>query len=211
MQDCESLQADLHAVYSWAKAVNMHFNCDKFECLRIWPGSGNAPDYSYNGPDGSDIEVKNNLKDLGIYISSDLTFKYHVEKIVTGASKLTGWGLRSFRRRSQSVMKAIWQSLIQPKIDYCIQLWSTGDQDSISKLESIQRHFTSKIKNMEGPSYWERLSVLRLYSQERRRERYMVLFLSKVSQGMVGGYKVDFSRSLRWGRLVIGNPMLYWG
>ena len=110
--------------------------------------------------------------------------------------------MRSFRRRSQSVIKTIWQSLIQPKIDYCSQLWSPGDQDSISKLESIQRHFTSKIKDMEGLSYWERLSALQLYSQERRRERYMVLFLWKVSQGMVGGYKVDFSHSPRRGRLV---------
>ena len=99
-------------------------------------------------------------------------------------------------------MKAIWQSLIQPKIEYCCQLWSPGDQDSISKLESIQRHFTSKIKDMGGLSYWERLSALNLYSQERRRERYMVLFLWKVSQGMVSGYKVEFSHSPRRGRLV---------
>ena len=200
-QDCEALQLDLHAVYSWAKAVNMHFNSEKFECLRFWPGQVTAPDYHYKGPDNNNIEVKNNLKDLGINISSDLTFKLHVEKTVSGASKLAGWGLRSFRRRSKNVMKAIWQSLIQPKIDYCSQLWSPGDQDSISKLESIQRHFTSRIKDMEGLSYWERLSALQLYSQERRRERYMVLFLWKLSQGMVDGYKVDFSYSPRRGRL----------
>ena len=152
--------------------------------------------------------MKPNLKDLGIYISSDLTFKLHVEKTVAEASKLVGWGLRSFRRRSKSVMKVIWQSLIQPKVDYCSQLWSPGDQDSITKLESILRHFTSKVNGMDGLSYWERLQSMQLYSQERRRERYMLIFIWKISQGMVGGYHVEFNHSPRRGRLVNPNRAL---
>ena len=34
-QDCSDLQADLNLIYSWAEEVNMHFNSDKFECLRF--------------------------------------------------------------------------------------------------------------------------------------------------------------------------------
>ena len=75
------------------------------------------------GPDNCSIEVKSNLKDLGVQLSSDLTFKLQVEKTVAAASKLAGWGLRSFRRRSKGTMKTLWQSLIQPKMDYCSQLW----------------------------------------------------------------------------------------
>ena len=127
-------------------------------------------------------------------LCSDLSFKLHVEKTVAGASKLAGWGLRSFRRRSKGVMKTIWKSLVQPKMDYCSQLWSPSDQDSISKLESVQRHFTSKVSGLEELDYWERLQELHLYSQERRRERYMVIFLWKLSQGLVKGYKVNFQQ-----------------
>ena len=36
--------------------------------------------------------------------------------------------------------------------------------------------------------YWKKLKVLRLYSQERRRERYVVIFLWKITQGLVSGY-----------------------
>ena len=43
--DCTALQADLQTVYTWAERVNMHFNSDKFECLRFWPDSGSPPDY----------------------------------------------------------------------------------------------------------------------------------------------------------------------
>ena len=41
--------------------------------------------------------------------------------------------------------------------------------------------------------YWDRLKALRVYSQERRRERYMAIFLWKVSQGMVRGYDMEFT------------------
>ena len=207
-KDCSDLQSDLQLIYSWAERVNMHFNSDKFECLRFWPGSGGPPTYDYRGPDNGTIEVKETLKDLGVQISTDLSFKVQVEKIVAEASKLVGWGLRTFSRRNKSTMKAIWQSLIQPKIDYCSQLWSPSDQNSIARLESVQRHFTSKVRGMEDRNYWERLQDMQLYSQERRRERYMLIFLWKISQGMVSGYQVMFSNNPRRGRLIVPNQIV---
>ena len=139
--------------------------------------------------------MKESLKDLGVHLSSDLTFKLHVEKLVTAASKMAGWGLRTFRRRSSVTMKAIWKSLVQPKLDYCSQFWSPGDQDSINKLESVQRHFLSQVAGTEVKEldYWEKLKALKMSSQERRRERYLIIFLWKISQGLVNGYNVEFT------------------
>ena len=62
--DCCTLQSDLRVIYDWAKNVNMHFNADKFEPLRLWPNPSLVPDYEYLGPDGEAIEVKDTLKDL---------------------------------------------------------------------------------------------------------------------------------------------------
>ena len=100
-------------------------------------------------------------------------------------------------------MKTIWKTLVQPKLDYCSQLWSPGDQESINKIESVQRHFTSKVMELEGLDYWERLKVLMMYSQERRRERYMMIFLWKLSQGLVKGYDMTFTNSERRGRTIV--------
>ena len=85
--DCTDLQTDLQTVFTWADWVNIYFNSDKFKCLRFWPGSGSPPVYQYKGPAGRDIEVKNDKKDLGIHISSHLTFKSCVEKAVTAEAK----------------------------------------------------------------------------------------------------------------------------
>ena len=108
---------------------------------------------------------------------------------------MAGWGLRTFRRRGITTMKTIWNSLVQPQLDYCSQFWSPSDQESINRIESVQRHFLSQMQGGEvsSLSYWDRLKALRFYSQERRRERYMAIFLWKVSQGMVRGYNMEFT------------------
>ena len=201
--DCQALQQDLESIYSWAEDVNMLFNSDKFECLRFWPGTTPKPDHQYLSPDNSPIEEKLHLRDLGVEISSDLSFSIHIENTVSAANKLIGWALRTFRRRSRMIMMTLWKTLVQSKLDYCSQLWSPTDQASISRLESICRHFTSQIAGLEDSDYWERLHVLRLYSQERRRERYRILFIWKVLQGYVEGYSVDIIRSPRRGRLLV--------
>ena len=70
-------------------------------------------------------------------------------------------------------------------------------------LEGVQRGFTSKIAGMEGKDYMDRLSSLNMYSQERRRERYQVIFIWKIGQGLVHGYNLEFIHSDRRGRMVV--------
>ena len=99
------------------------------------------------------------------------------------------------------VMMTIWKCLVQSKLDYCSQLWSPNDKANITRLESVARHFTAQVTGMNGLDYWERLSALHLYSQERRRERYQIIFMWKVAQGLVQGYSTTFYTTPRRGRL----------
>ena len=91
-------------------------------------------------------------------------------------------------------MLTLLKSLVQPKLDYYSQLWSPSDQTSINKPESVQRHLVDRIKDKRllGLTYWEKLSEIRLYSQEWRRERYQVI--------MVSCYNVEFLYEGRRGR-----------
>ena len=104
-------------------------------------------------------------------------------------------------------MLTIWKSLVQSKLDYTSQLWSPSDQAATNSIESVARHFTAQIADMKGLDYWERLQSLHLYSQERRRERYRIIFLWKVAQNLVQGYKATFINSPRRGRLMKVSPL----
>ena len=61
---------------------------------------------------------------------------------------------------------------------------------NIDKLvESIQRSFTSKIDQVKELPYWERLKELNLFSLERRRDRYTVLYVYKIIVGLVPNFE----------------------
>ena len=100
-------------------------------------------------------------------------------------------------------MVTVWKCIVQPKLDYCSQLWSPSDQANITRLESVMRNFTSTIEGCENMDYWERIASLCLYSQERRRERYQILLCWKMSQGMIDGYSIPFTHHPRRGRLAV--------
>ena len=120
---------------------------------------------------------------------------------------MVGWVMRTFSRRSRFLMLTVWKTLIQSKLDYCSQLWSPSDQISISKLESVARSFTARVSGLEELDYWERLKNLGMYSQERRRERYKIIFIWRLSQGLVTGYSLPFQQNERRGRHVSVPPM----
>ena len=82
-EDCSLLQKDLESVYTWADQINMTFNSGKFEWLRYSAGTSSPPEYKYLAPDSSAIPIKSDLKDLGVRISTDLSFDLQIEKVVT--------------------------------------------------------------------------------------------------------------------------------
>jgi hypothetical protein len=57
--------------------------------------------------------------------------------------------------------------------------------------------------------YWEKLRKMKMFSQERRRERYMRLFLWKISQDMVKAYQVEFTSTVgRRGRTALPHDVV---
>ena len=115
---------------------------------------------------------------------------------------MVGWGMRTFRSRGSHLMMVILKSLVQPHLDYCSKLWSPCLQGHINKLEDVQKSLVLKMwgRNLTGLDYWDKLQQLRLYSQERRREKYQIIFIWKISQGLVSGYQIPFTKNIRTGR-----------
>ena len=49
----------------------------------------------------------------------------------------------------------------------------------------VQRNFVRKINGIGQLPYWDQLKLLNLYSQERRRERYMIIYIWRILEGQV--------------------------
>ena len=199
--DSVKFQRELNEkVYPWAPENNMCLNGDKFEHHRIGKNLG-IEKFSYTDPNGEVINEKEYIKDLGVYISSDLTWTRQINEVASKATSMTGWALRTFQTRKELPMITIWNSLVRPCLDYCSPVWSPRPSNfqEIDLLEGIQRSFTRQIDGMEGLDYAQRLKKLHMYSIQRRNERFKILYLYKIKEGLVPNvsnkYKLYFTES----------------
>ena len=174
------LQEDLDRIYVWAEQNNMQFNSKKFQAIRFAELLSHA---NYKNDIGALMEETDLVKDLGIHVSSDLHFDKHIRKVVNKAKRVAGWITRIFSTRDPGVMLTLLKQLVYPTAEYNSVLWNPADQSLINELEIVQRNFTRKIESAQLPpnhDYWDRLRVFKLYSMQRRRERYSIFYVWKV-------------------------------
>ena len=174
-EDKNRMQEDLESIYKWANDNLMKFNDKKFE--QMTHGTlDNVTIEHYKSPSGDEIQIKETAKDLGVFASNDLMFKEHIDKIVTSSRMVMGMLFRTFSTRDKVPMIKMFNTYIKSKLEYCCIVWSPVQQAYINELEKIQKTFTSKINGMEELDYHERLIKLDMYSLERRRDRYFIIY-----------------------------------
>ena len=183
--DADLLQQDLDQVYQWAASNNMEFNSSKFELLRYGTNSDLKDATSYISNASTPIEEKHMTKDLGVIMSNTGAFKDHISKITETVRNLSSWILRSFKSRSPTLMLQLWKSIVIPHLDYCSQLWNPHDVSSIQQLEELQKSFVQHIAGFRHMNYWTALDKLGLYSLQRRRERYQIIYLWSILESKV--------------------------
>ena len=178
------IQKDLENLYGWADKNNMKFNSHKFQSLRYRPQVEDTRLPAYIAYDGTEIEECKTVKDLGVLMSNDLSFSAQVNEVVTAARSQVAWILRTFPSRNTELMMTLFRALVLPRLEYCSLLWSPRKIGEVEALEGVQRTFTSRIPALAHLDYWERLSALELYSVERRRERFALLYIHKIIRGV---------------------------
>ena len=203
VREASELQSDLEEIYDWANINRMSFNDTKFEAMRYRLKQNPIQDFtSYTDSSGRVIQEKEHIRDLGVTMSNDTSFKAHVKKTTESVRNLAGWILRTFRTRDKQTLLTAWKTLVLPIHDYCSQLWSPFRISEISELEAIQWNFIRKIRCTRLDDYWDALNKLGLYSLERRRDRYRVIYLWKSLEGMVPSLGLQSKWNPRRGRIV---------
>ena len=229
--DVNRLQEDLEVIYEWSHDNNTQLNAEKFECMRYGYNNTVKMTTSYKDSDGKHIQVKEKVKDLGVLMCSDATFSEQINMVALSANQKCGWVLRTFQSRERNLMITLWKALIRPVLDYCCQLWSPTQTGKIYTLEKVQMSFFKKIDGMRVLNYWQQLKTLGMYSLQRRRERYIIIYIWKILEGMapnIGIVALDNPRrgrscsiphiktaapqkvrNLRFGSLSINGPRLF--
>ena len=179
-EDRRKFQNDLDRLANWAQSWQMKFNVEKCKVLHI----GNSNDQVNYKMNGAELSKVTKEKDLGVVISSDLKPSLHCKEVMKTANKLVGFIGRTFEYKSEKVIRTLYNSLIRPHLEYCVQFWSPYYRKDIEKLERIQRRVTKMIPRLRNKPYEERLKEMNLFSLSRRRMRGDLIEVYKIFKGL---------------------------
>ena len=130
--DVELLQLDLENVIQWSKRNNMKLPEDKFELIihrsKLHESMHQLPFItecmSYTISNGERIYPVQQLRDLGVNVSPDLSWSQHIANIKTKARSVSSWIFGVFKTRAHSVMVTLYKSLVRSILEYCCPLWN---------------------------------------------------------------------------------------
>ena len=157
----------------------MKFNVDKCKVLHI----GKRNDHVQYSMNGQQLSAVTKEKDLGVIISNDLKPSQQCSEVVKTANKLVGFIGRVFENKSEKVMLNLYNSLVRPHLEYCVQFWSPYYRKDIEKLEKVQRRITKMIPRLRNKPYEERLKELKLFSLSKRRMRGDLIEVFRIFKG----------------------------
>ena len=89
------IQNDLHKPYKWADTNIMKFNANKFKLLRYGKEQEIKSATTYKSYDNSNIDDKEQIRDLDIMTSNTETFTLHIRNIVKKGQRQDGVGVES--------------------------------------------------------------------------------------------------------------------
>ena len=182
------LQEDFNTEVKWATENNMVLHDSKFEYLAYRTASSKlleelpytAQWVHYSTPSGQDLTSASSVKDLGVHLSPDMKWSLQATIAAKNANKMANWVLSVFSDRSKDVLLTLYKSIGRSSLEYSCPVWNPSSMRFYSLHD-----FTRYISGCQGLSYWNRLKKLGLMSLQRRRERYVILYLWKIWQGAV--------------------------
>ena len=193
LQDNKSLQEDLCSFITWSSHWNLFINYDKTFLLRLF-SSYLVHEFTYESPNSSSINIVTSQKDLGIYISSDLSWTHHHNSIVAKAYKMLGLLRRTFGAfHSITTKKQLYLTLVCSQLTYCSQLWRPQLTKDITSFERVQRRATKFILNDYDSDYKSRLITLNVLPLMMRYELADILFFIKSLKNPTANFNItDF-------------------
>ena len=142
--------------------MKLHFNSSKCLAISFSKKKQESAEQVYKLCN-SEVVHKDNLRDLGVILSRDLSWSAHYNAITSKAYKTLGPIRRCFNRNiPYFAKKNLYISLVLSQITYCSVIWRPHLIKDIKLLESIQRRATKFILNDFTSDYKSRLIKLNL-------------------------------------------------
>ena len=96
---------------------------------------------------GQKLDISSSFTRLGLSVSSNLTWKPHINSIAKHASQKLGILSRAHGYFSPSQLLTIYKSQIRPSLEYCSHVWGGAPKSSLNLLDRVQSQAIRLINN----------------------------------------------------------------
>ena len=132
------LEMCLVEIKTWMTHHFLKLNNQKTEVLEVFPFYNQSPSISSIQYENVPIPTQNAVKSLGVYFDSKLLFQRHANEVANVCNFRLKNMSRIGSKLDDELKKVVAQSYIMNKIDYCNVVYSSLNQNSINKLQTIQ-------------------------------------------------------------------------
>ena len=185
--DCAALQSDLNSLVDWTESSGLLFNKKKCKCQRI-TRKKNPQVFQYS-ISGAVLETCESEKDLGVWVSSDLSWDKQIFEQCTKANKLLGF----VRRASKNIFnmqtrRTLFLTIVRCHLGYTSQVWSPQSIGLLKQVEGIQQRATKYILKLPfrcDIPYKTRLQMTNLIPLSFWHEYLDIVFFYKVVNNLI--------------------------
>ena len=111
---------------------------------------------------GDELDTSASFTQLGLSLSSNLTWKTHINSLAKHASQKLGFLARACGFLSSSHLLSIYKSQIHPSLDYCSHVWEGAPKSTLCLLDKVQSKAIRLINNPNLTKSLQPLSHRRL-------------------------------------------------
>ena len=106
-----------------------------------------------------ELDLVTDIKDLGVTVVENLSFKCHIQDKVNKANRTTSMIIRAFMSLDEEMSLCQFKALLRSHREYANAVWATYKRKDITALENVKRR-AKMIPTMNNLSVSERLEKL---------------------------------------------------
>ena len=180
----KELQKRVDSIARWAKEWRMEINPGKSKVMHLGRSNPGLP-YSING---TEIKAVTTEKDIGFWVTSDLSTSTHVHKARAKALGEIARIKRNFSYIDKKAFCLLYNQRVRPHLDFGMTACPPDSAAESKLLERVQAKATALVIGMRGLNSEERRRKLGLMTLEERRERGDLIEVFKILKGLT---KID--------------------
>lgn len=188
--DCTQLQQDLENISEWCSLNKISLNISKCKFITFCRKK-TVLNYNYK-INGSNLDRVQEILDLGVLLDHKLTFKLHINSVISKSNRMLGFIKRSVKDFNDPfAIASLYFSLVRSILEYANIVWSPYYCIDQIRIERIQRNFSRfALRRMHWnnnilPRYDARLKLLGLSTLESRRLMFAAVFVCDLLQNRI--------------------------